>query len=153
MDFLEHLAAQKREGEREFAEKQQRDRDRQDAEAARATAEDELRRKIEEEKNLRKAREVFDSLPALVRQAAKNGLPNAVINSGFVEDHKDSSERCDPVTIDKKTYYFKGWQIPFLAMCKEHGVPLTVLTERVDTGLNRVLKRSYFILAIDMSKM
>lgn len=153
MDFLQQLAEQKREGEREFAHKQQKDREREEAEAARASAEEEVRRKIEEEKSMRMAQVVFASLPALVRQAAKNGLSSAVISSGFVEDNKDANEPTRPITLNKKTYYLKGWQIPFYAMCVDHSVPLTVLTERVDTGINRVLRRSYYILAIDLTKV
>ena len=153
MEFHQQLAEQKREGEREFAHKQQRDREREEAEVARANAEEEVRRKIEEENNMRKAREVFATLPALVRQAAKNGLLHAVISSGFVDENKDANEPSRPITVNKKTYYLKGWQIPFYDMCTEHGVPLTVLTERVDTGINRVLRRSYYMLAIDLAKV
>jgi hypothetical protein len=153
MDFREQLAAQKREGEREFAQKQTEAREREAAEAARIKAETDLRKKLEEEKNRRKAEEVFATLPTLVRQAAKSGLQSAVLTDGFVSENKEAGEQSLPVVVEKKTYYLKGWQAPFYDMCREQGVPITVVTEQVESGLKRVLKRTYSILAIDLKHL
>lgn len=153
MDFIETLRNQKSEGEREWAAKQADEEQKRTEEAARARAEEELRRNADAERNRKKAADVFATLPALVKQAAARGLDCAILPDSFVEERAPQGEPHREVVFSRRTYYLKGWQLPFDDMCREHRVPLTVVTEKVDVGLKRVLHRTYAILAVDLKRL
>ena len=153
MNLLDQLREQKLEGEREWSEKQADEQQRKAEEAARIRAEEERRRTGEAEKDRKKAEAVFATLPDLVRQTAGKGLKAAVLVDSFVDETPDDEKPSRAIVIDRRTYYLKGWQIPFFEMCKESGVPLTIVTERVDVGLKRILHRSYHVLAIDLEHL
>lgn len=153
MNFRDQLAAQKREGEREFAEKQQEALEREEQAAAKKRHEEERLRAVESEKDRRKAETVFAGMPGLVRQAAQNGLKAAILLEGFVEERPGDEKPYRTLVQDRRTYYLTGWQVPFYDMCKENGIPLTVVSERVEGGLKRMLRRDYHVLAIDLTSL
>lgn len=153
MEFLESLREQKRVGEREFAGKQAEERERKELEEARRRAEEETQRRLYEEKLQRKAQQVYSTLPATVRQASSRGMAAAVILESFVDERPPSGEPHRQITVDRKAYYLKGWLIPFIELCREDGVPLTVVSEKVDVGLKGVLQRTYHVLAVDLKRL
>ena len=152
MDFLDHLRAQKAEGEQEWRKKLAEEEERKAQEAARIHAEEEKLRLAQEEQDNRKAEAVFASLPELVRQAAGKGLPAAVLSDSIVEESPGDMPSL-PMAVNRRTYHLKGWQIPFYKKCKEAGVPLTVVSERAEAGMKRVLGRQYHFLAIDLQHL
>lgn len=151
MDFLEQLRQQKREGEREWASQQAEEQRRKDVETARRRAEEEQRRAAEVERDRRKAEAVFAALPDLVRAASGRGLHAAVLAESFVEEQPQPGGR--PITINRRTYHLTGWQVPFHDLCVANGIPLTVVTERVDVGFKGVLRRAFNVLAIDLQRL
>lgn len=153
MDFLDHLRAQKLDGAQERARTLAEERRQQEEQAARARAEDERRNADEAEKHRRKAEQVFSSLPDLVRDAAKRGLPAAVLLDGFVDERPEEGKPSRQVVLNRRTWYLKGWQIPFHEMCVQAGVPLTLVSEQADVGMGRILRRRYHILAVDLEHL
>lgn len=153
MSFLEHLRAQNIEGRQEWSQKQNEERQRELDEAARLRAEEEARRSELFEKDRRKAEETYALLPALVRDAAARGLKAAVLNNSAVEEHADGETPACAILVDRRKFYLTGWQIPFQELCKRDGVPLTVVSEQVETGLKRVLNRRYHFLAVDLERL
>lgn len=153
MDFLDDLRAHKREGQLEWDRKLAEDRRLEAEAAARARADEEHRRAEEAARDRKKAEEVYASLRAVVREAAAKGLKVAVLDSSFVEDHCDGEKPACAFLVDRRKYYLTGWQIPFCEMCRRDGVPLTVVSEQVDSGLKRVLTRRFNFLAIDLSRL
>jgi hypothetical protein len=150
MHFLDDLRAQKQEGQSEWNRKIAEERERESAEAARLRAEQEARRAAEAEVERIKAEQAYATLPKLVREAAAKGLKSAVLSSSFVEEHADGEKPAVALLVDRRKFYLTGWQIPFYQMCRRDGVPLTVVSEEVDTGLKRVLHRRYHFLAVDL---
>ncbi len=153
MDFRERLRAEKSEGEREWFRKQAEERGREAAESARIREEEEKRRSAEAEKDRIKAEAVFATLPEMVRQAAAKGLRSVVLAESFLDERPDDEVPSHTLVLNRRTYYLKGWQIPFYTMCKEAGVPLTVVSEKVDVGLKRLLHHTYNVLAIDLEHL
>ena len=96
---------------------------------------------------------MFAILPEAVRVASSRGLESAVLADSFVTDRADGDKAAQPLTIDRKTYYLTGWQIPFAAMCRADNIPLTVVTERVDVALKGVLHKTFHLLAIDLKRL
>jgi hypothetical protein len=153
MEFLEHLRAQKLEGELELKKKLDDEQARVAAEAARVRTEEEKLRANEAEKNRKKAEAIYASLPDMVRSAASKGLPTVVLNDGSMEERPDEGKPSRAMVVNGKTYYLTGWQIPFFEKCKETGVPLTVVSEQVDVGIKSILRRQYHFLAIDLEHL
>jgi len=151
MDFLEQLRLQKQEGDREWASKQAEEQRRRDDEALRKRAEEDQRRTEERDRDRRKAEQIFAGLADIVRSAAGLGLEVAVLADSFVEDHPQEGSR--PININRRTYYLAGWQIPFYEMCGADGIPLTVVSERVDVAFKGVLHRTFNVLAVDLRRL
>ena len=150
MDFLEQLRAQKREGENELAATQAAERARETEEAARVRAKEDNEKAREVEKDRRRAEQVFAGLPELVRKATRQGQRTAILSEGSVSDRPPGDKPSRAVIFNRRTFYLMEWQIPFYDRCREEGVPLTIVSERVNVGLRRVLRRDYHFLAIDI---
>ena len=153
MSVRDELRRQKDEGGREWAAKQAEEHRKQEEEAARVRELEEKRRAAEAEKARKKAAEVFAELPAAVRTASARGLDKAVLADSFVTERSEEGKTCRPMAIDRKTYYLTGWQIPFYEMCQSDGIPLTVVTERVDVALKGVVHKTYHLLAVDLKRL
>ncbi len=153
MSLRDELRRQKNEGDREWATKKAEEQRIRDDEAARVREQEEKRRAEEAEKDRKKAEQVFAGLPTAVRTASARGLDKAVLADSFVTDRAEEGKTCRPLAIDRKTYYLTGWQIPFHEMCQTDGIPLTVVTERVDVALKGVLHKSYHLLAVDLKRL
>jgi hypothetical protein len=151
MSILDDLRAQKNEGERERNQKLEEERRLEAEAAARVRAEDEARRAELAEKELKEAEAAYATLPQLVRQAAEKGLKAAVLSRSFVEEHVDGEKPAFAIMIERRKFYLTGWQIPFYEMCRRDRIPLTVVTEEVDTGMKKLLHRKYHFLAVDMT--
>jgi hypothetical protein len=151
MDFLEQLRQQKREGAQEWEQQQAEERRRREDEEKRKRAEVEARQAAEREKSQRKAEAVFASLTTLVRAAAARGLDVVVLPEAFVEDQSQPESRV--LAVNRRNYYLTGWQIPFHDLCRANGVPLTVVSERVDVAFKGVLHRTFNVLAIDLKNL
>jgi hypothetical protein len=151
MDFLDQLRQQKREGDLEWSSKQAEENRRRDEESARKHAEEEQRRSVESEKDQRKAEAVFGGLPSIVRAASGLGLEVAVLADSFVNEQPQSGSR--PITINRRTYHLVGWQIPFHDLCASNGIPMTVVTERVDVAFKGVRHRTFNVLAVDLKRI
>jgi hypothetical protein len=153
MSVRDELRRQKSEGDREWAAKQSEDQRKRDDETARVREQEEKRRAAEAEKDRKKAEEVYAGLPAAVRTASARGLDKAVLADSFVTERADEGKTCRPLAIERKSYYLTGWQIPFAEMCQSDGIPLTVVTERVDVALKGVLHKTYHLLAVDLKRL
>lgn len=151
MDYLEQLRQQKREGDLEWASKQADEQRRKDEETARKRAEEEQRKTVESEKDRRKAEAVFAGLASVVRSASGLGLEVAVLADSFVDEQSQPGSR--PITINRRTYHLVGWQIPFYDLCVANGIPLTVVTERVDVAFKGVVHRTFNVLAVDLKRL
>ena len=153
MPFLDDLKAQKADGQAEWSRKVADEKQQEAEEAARLRAEEEARRNEQSEKERKRAEDVYAQLPKRVREAAAQGLKAAVLDSAFVEEHADGEKPACAIMVDRRKFYLTGWQIPFYEMCRRDGVPLTVVSEEVDTGLKRMLHRKYHFLAVDVEKL
>jgi hypothetical protein len=153
MHFLDDLRAQKQEGQQEWNQKLAEQRTRESEEAARLRAEEEARRNAEYERDRKKAEEAYALLPKLVRDAAGKGLKVAVLSNSFVEEQCDGEAPSRAIEVNRRKFYLKGWQIPFYEMCRRDGVPLTIVSEEIDTGLKRMLHRKYHFLAVDLEHL
>jgi hypothetical protein len=153
MDFLESLRHHKREGERERAEKLAEETRRKVEEEARRKAEEEQRRQLDSDRHLKQAEETLAGLPAAIRFAAAKGLTAAVLPNSFVEERPPQDRPSRPITLNRRTYYLVDWMIPFFDLCQQHNVPLTVVSERVNVGIGKVLHRTYNVLAVDLTRL
>jgi hypothetical protein len=153
MDFLEHLRAQKLEGERDLKRKQDEERDREAEEAAKAREEEEKRIANERERDRKKALAILASLADMVRNAASKGLDTVVLSDSSMAERPEDGKPSRPLVVKQKTFYLTGWQIPFYEMCREAGVPLTVVSEQVEVGIKSVLRHQYHFLAIDLEHL
>ncbi len=142
------LRAQKLAGLRERAERLAQEQQR----AAEAAAKQEERRNVELERDRLLARRVLRSLPELIRQAAARGLDAAVLANAFVAEA--AAEPSDGVvTIDGRAWALGGWLAPFHTLCEEAGVPLTVVSERVEIDRDPPQHRVYHVLAVDLARL
>jgi hypothetical protein len=153
MNFLDDLRAEKQAGKQEWDNKQAEERQREADEAARLRAEEEAQRSAEADRDRKKAEEAYAVLPKIVREAAAKGLKTAVLSNSAVEEHVDGEKAAVAIQIDRRKFYLTGWQIPFYQLCRADGVPLTVVSEEVDTGLKKMLHRRYHFLAVDLERL
>ena len=153
MSLRDELLRQKQAGDNEWAEKQAEEQRKRDEEVARTRAEAEKKRAAEVDRDRRKAESIFATLPEAVRQAAARGLATAVLADSFVAEKPEDGRPSLPFTIDRKTYFLTGWQIPFVELCRADSIPLTVVSERVDVALKGVLHKTFHVLAVDLRQL
>ena len=147
------LRARKLAGMRERANRLAQER-RRDAEAAAKTAAEQQDRESKEtERDRQLAHRAFQSLADLIEQSAARGLDAAVLADGFVDASPKSGTVARAVTLDGRVWHLRGWQVHFEALCREAGVPLTVVSERVELDPDRKHDRLYHVLAVDLVRL